>query len=212
MSITSNRSIKANFHFTGLLCTSHNWLISHGHNGRLFADNIFRCNYMNENSVFWLKFPWSLILNRWQAIIWTNVDLIHWCIYMALVGDELTRSFKDLFFRISLNCGGQEIPVHMATWILINTASGSDFFLTFWVPLKTFKDFCTVRCLYDVVKYNMILDNSAVAEVEFKSEYEPTRDSPYLTLTGELWGALCEYFGENWPRYNGTTVICTCCM
>ena len=24
-----------------------------------------------------------------QAIIWTNADLIHWCIYAALGGDEL---------------------------------------------------------------------------------------------------------------------------
>ena len=27
--------------------------------------------------------------NRWQAIIWTNADLIHWHIYVALGGDEL---------------------------------------------------------------------------------------------------------------------------
>ena len=27
--------------------------------------------------------------NRRQAVIWTNADPIHWCIYVALVGDEL---------------------------------------------------------------------------------------------------------------------------
>ena len=27
--------------------------------------------------------------------------------------------------------------------------------------------------------------------------------SPYIALTGELWGVFCEEFGENWPRYNG---------
>ena len=28
--------------------------------------------------------------NRWQAIIWTNADPIHWSIYAAIGGDELT--------------------------------------------------------------------------------------------------------------------------
>ena len=28
----------------------------------------------------------------------------------------------------------------------------------------------------------------------------------YTHLTGELWGAYCENFRENWPRYNGTVL------
>ena len=31
----------------------------------------------------------GLALNKQQAIIWTNADLIHWRIYAALGGDEL---------------------------------------------------------------------------------------------------------------------------
>ena len=31
------------------------------------------------------------------------------------------------------------------------------------------------------------------------------KDTPYLALTGEVWGVFREYFGWNWPRYNGTT-------
>ena len=55
----------------------------------------------------WLKFHWSVFLRvrltifpigsgnglaliRRQAIIWTNADLIHWCIYASLGEDELT--------------------------------------------------------------------------------------------------------------------------
>ena len=30
----------------------------------------------------------GLAPNRWQAIIWTNVQSIHWRIYAALWGDE----------------------------------------------------------------------------------------------------------------------------
>ena len=33
----------------------------------------------------------GLAPNRWQAIIWTNVDPIHWRIYAALGGDEYRR-------------------------------------------------------------------------------------------------------------------------
>ena len=56
--------------------------------------------------VFQFKFQWSLFLrvqfttpgigldnglapNGQQAIIWTNTDLIHWCIYAVLGEDEL---------------------------------------------------------------------------------------------------------------------------
>ena len=71
-------------------------------NGSHFADNIFRCIFMNEK--FYILIEISLILvpegpidncldnglapNRRQAIIWTNADLIRWHIYAALGGDE----------------------------------------------------------------------------------------------------------------------------
>ena len=36
----------------------------------------------------------GLAPNRWQAIILTNADLIHWRIYAALGGDELYNKYK----------------------------------------------------------------------------------------------------------------------
>ena len=63
-------------------------------NGCHFADDIFKCIVLNEN--FWilssiieicsLGFNWhviigsdnSLLLNRGQAIIWTNDGLVYW--------------------------------------------------------------------------------------------------------------------------------------
>ena len=30
-----------------------------------------------------------------------------------------------------------------------------------------------------------------------------TKDTPYLALTGELWGFFCDDFGEHWPCYIG---------
>ena len=42
--------------------------------------------------------------NRRQAIIWTNADLVHWCIYAAPGGGELTQprqfwiNFLEMFF------------------------------------------------------------------------------------------------------------------
>ena len=33
----------------------------------------------------------GLAPSRWQAIIWTNADPVHWGIYAALGGDELTK-------------------------------------------------------------------------------------------------------------------------
>ena len=42
---------------------------------------------------------------------------------------------------------------------------------------------------------------------ESDSDFRITTDTPYLTLTGELWGVFCEDFGENWLLYNGTTAL-----
>ena len=33
-----------------------------------------------------------------------------------------------------------------------------------------------------------------------------TKYTPYPALMDELWGAFCEDFGENWPRYNSTAL------
>ena len=41
---------------------------------------------------------------------------------------------------------------------------------------------------------------------ECKSDFILTTDTPYLTLTGELWGVYYENFEENGPRYNGTAL------
>ena len=35
---------------------------------------------------------------------------------------------------------------------------------------------------------------------------KPTIATPYLALTGELWGVYQEAFEGNWPRYYGTTL------
>ena len=42
--------------------------------------------------------------------------------------------------------------------------------------------------------------------VETESDIKITTDTPYLALTGEIWGVYCEDFGENRPRYNGTAL------
>ena len=35
---------------------------------------------------------------------------------------------------------------------------------------------------------------------------DPQKNTPYLTLTGELWSGFCEYLWENWLRYNGAAL------
>ena len=32
-------------------------------------------------------------------------------------------------------------------------------------------------------------------EAEYQSNARSTKDTPYLALTGELWGIVCEYLG-----------------
>ena len=47
---------------------------------------------------------------------------------------------------------------------------------------------------------------TTVTETEYKSQFLPTKYTPYLTLMGESWGVFCKDFEENWPRYNGTAL------
>ena len=39
-----------------------------------------------------------------------------------------------------------------------------------------------------------------------KSDFKLATDTPYLALTGELWGVYCEDLWENRPRYNDTAL------
>ena len=50
------------------------------------------------------------------------------------------------------------------------------------------------------LKRGTIWHDIAYITAKYKSECEPSKDSPYLALTGELWGVFCENFQENWPR------------
>ena len=43
-------------------------------------------------------------------------------------------------------------------------------------------------------------------EAEHQSDAGTTKHTPYLALTGELWGVFCEYLWENQPRYNDTAL------
>ena len=39
-----------------------------------------------------------------------------------------------------------------------------------------------------------------------RSDFKLTTDTPYLAITGELWGFCCKDMRGNWPRYNGTAL------
>ena len=41
---------------------------------------------------------------------------------------------------------------------------------------------------------------------ELRSDLLLTTDTPYLALTGELWGVCCKDIGENWLRYKSTAL------
>ena len=74
----------------------------------ILADEIFTCIFVNKKFCILIKISRKFIPmgpidtnqgldnglapNRLQVIIWTNVDPIHWRMYAALGGDELTLS------------------------------------------------------------------------------------------------------------------------
>ena len=50
------------------------------------------------------------------------------------------------------------------------------------------------------------LNSTSIIEALHESELVLTKETPYLTLTGELWGVYCEEFQENWLSYNATAL------
>ena len=71
-----------------------------GQDGRNFADDIFRCIFVNETFCILIEMSLKFvhkgpIYNKWtlawparrQAITWTNADPVHWRIYAALGGN-----------------------------------------------------------------------------------------------------------------------------
>ena len=61
------------------------------------------------------------------------------------------------------------------------------------------------KCLYNAGAFITRSNDVAysTAAIKHKSEFDLTKYTLYLALTGELWGVYCEELGEFWPRYNG---------
>ena len=62
-----------------------------------------------------------------------------------------------------------------------------------------------------VLQFSAIITSnimSHTAQAKHYSEFELTIDTPYLALTGKLWGAYREDLGENWPTYKGNVLYC----
>ena len=62
----------------------------------------------------------------------------------------------------------------------------------------------TVECRCNAVQYNKILHKWLQRHRRISIRCWIHKDTPYLALTGELWGIFCEYLWENWPRFNST--------
>ena len=54
--------------------------------------------------------------------------------------------------------------------------------------------------------YHDITYGTAMTAAERKSHFKLTTHTPYLALTGKLWGVYYEDFGANWPCYYGTAL------
>ena len=120
-----------------------------GQNGRHFADDVCRCIFVNEKFCILIKISLKFVAkgqidnnqvsviisldnglapNRRQAIIWTNAEPVHWCIYASLGGDELKRiSIEYIPWNMCTTCvllcydyydiiSSQQIPMIHLPW------------------------------------------------------------------------------------------------
>ena len=42
---------------------------------------------------------------------------------------------------------------------------------------------------------------------QYKADIELTKATPYIALTGELYGVCRKDFGENWPHFSDTVLF-----
>ena len=66
----------------------------------------------------------------------------------------------------------------------------------------------SIACLLgrDTVRSSIIWYCTAMTEAEHVLEIILTKNTPNLSLTGELWGVSCRDWGENRSCYHGTTL------
>ena len=65
----------------------------------------------------------------------------------------------------------------------------------------------TVVCRYTAVEYNTIMHTPLHWLRQNINQCLHSQKTPHiLSLQGELWVVYCEYFGGNWPRYNGAAL------
>ena len=60
----------------------------------------------------------------------------------------------------------------------------------------------TVKCHYNAVKFIMVLYTALRKQWQKANQMLESQETPH----GELWGVYSEDFGQNWSRYNGTTL------
>ena len=129
-----------------------------------------------------------------QAIIYVFIYVYNICkvIYMWLY---IYVSFY-IYIHTKLTFG---MLTAMAQWHSFSTDERM-----FWRNCQNF--YIQSSAIITRPTYQDITHNMALRVAEYKSDFKFTRDNPYLARTGELWSVFCEYFGGNWPRYNGTAL------
>ena len=65
--------------------------------------------------------------------------------------------------------------------------------------------YSVVPLLHGTIFHN-ITCNIATTAAEHKSDFQLTKDTPYLALRDEIRGVYCENFGEKWHHYISTTL------
>ena len=67
----------------------------------------------------------------------------------------------------------------------------------------------TAVCRYNAVQYDHVLNKTLQwLRQNINQSLFPQKNIPYLAIKGDLWGVFCENFGENWLRYNSTSLWC----
>ena len=118
----------------------------------ILADNIFRCIFWNQIMLFWFKFHWIFFLKdaigyspalvqimawrslyRCQAIIWTNDDLVCWCM-------NASGGLVELIFIVTSTCIIVVLVIVINSSLLLAVVIVISTMLSLWWPLVVYGD------------------------------------------------------------------------
>ena len=153
----------------------------------------------------WLVARWHQVITRANA----DFSFMTSCgIHLRAISQQVPKllfwiaSLKIIFFKLLPHLPGAndlKCPLHLFRYVYIPSHSSN--IMNIYEDMQIITKTSTFE-YHEYVQSSAVItwSNSTGTEAEYQWYAGSTKDTPYLALTGELWGVF------NWLRYNSTAL------